>query len=74
MQVKEIRSPELDIKMCVMKRTKEHDTVFEVKQGKKIEYIPLKCFIDLVNEFIMEDGEKLYISQTNLDELVCYQE
>lgn len=59
MTEKEIRTPKLNLLLCKMIITEERKLVLELKNGKRVEQLPLEAFLAEINAFMHED--KLHI-------------
>ena len=71
-ETQEIRTSEQNLLLCKLKSDKEDTANLEIKNGKRVDSLPLEEFIAQVNRFLISKGKKLYIETViNLDELVC---
>ena len=56
----EIRTEKLNLKMCDIKLI-DDNLMFELKNGKRVECIPLEKFVDDINKFAKDNNQKLHI-------------
>lgn len=59
MKEKEIRTPQFNLLLCKMIMTEERELVLELKNGKRVEQLPLEALLAEINEFMR--GDKLHI-------------
>jgi len=59
---KEIRTPQLNILFCKMIITEEGKIIMELKNGKRVEQVPLEAFLTEVNRLISSEILKLHIA------------
>ena len=58
----EIRTTDLNLLMCKMKLTGDNQLCFEIKNGKRVEYLSLEVFVKKVNDFTDGKSPKLHIA------------
>lgn len=59
MKEKEIRTPQFNLLLCKMIMTEERELVLELKNGKRVEQLPLEALLAEFNDFLQ--GGKLHI-------------
>lgn len=59
MKEKEIRTPQLNLLLCKIIMTEERELVLELKNGKRVEQLPLEALLAEFNDFLQ--GGKLHI-------------
>ena len=71
-ETQEIRTSEQNLLLCKLKSDKEDTANLEIKNGKRVDSLPLEEFIAQVNRFLISKVKKIiYRNSVNLDELVC---
>ena len=71
MREKEIRTPHLNLLLCKAVITDEGKLFLELKNGKRMERLPMEEFLVEINNFTQGQIPKLHMVQSDLDELVC---
>lgn len=61
---KELRTNELNLLMCKMKLSENGTICFELKNGKREDYISLEDLVSEINQFALRTGTKLHITTT----------
>lgn len=59
---REIRTNDFNLLMCKMKLTEDNQLCFEIKNGKRVENLPLEVFVKKVNDFTDGKLPKLHIA------------
>lgn len=60
MIAKEIRTPQLNLLLCKVVITEEENLVLELKNGKRVEQLPLDVFLTEINDFAKRYAPKLH--------------
>ncbi len=60
-ETQEIRTSEQNLLLCKLKPANDDMANLEIKNGKRVDSLPLEEFIAQVNGFLISKGKKLYI-------------